>query len=121
MNGLSYAYLGDAYFELYIRKHIIRKGITKVNELHKKAINYTSSKAQAKMIAHFVDNQILSTEELEAFKHGRNGAHFGRKNVDGFTYQQATGFESLIGYLSITNEVRCIEIIELGIKYLENS
>ena len=90
----------DAYFELYVRKYILGKGITKVNELHKKAISYTSSKAQAKMIAHFVENNILSKEELDAFKHGRNGAHFGRKNVDGFTYQQATGFESLIGYLS---------------------
>ena len=121
MNGLSYAYLGDAYFELYVRKYILGKGITKVNELHKKAISYTSSKAQAKMIAHFIENNILSKEELDAFKHGRNGAHFGRKNVDVFTYQQATGFESLIGYLSTTNEARCIELIELGIKYLENS
>ena len=81
MNGLSYAYLGDAYFELYVRKYILGKGITIVNELHKIEISYTSSKAQAKMIAHFVENNILSKEELDAFKHGRNGAHFGRKNV----------------------------------------
>lgn len=121
MNGLSYAYLGDSYYELQIRKYLLQKGLTKVDILHKQAIRFTSSKAQAKIIAHWMEHQILSERELDAFKHGRNGAHFGRKNVDGLTYQQATGFESLIGFLSIENEPRCLELIAMAIEYIEKS
>jgi ribonuclease-3 family protein len=121
LNGLSYAYLGDAYYELEIRKYLLKKGHTKVDILHKQAIRFTSSKAQAKIIANWLEKEILSEREIEAFKHGRNGAHFGRKNVDGLTYQQATGFESLIGYLSIENEQKCLELIALAIEYIEKS
>ena len=70
------------------------------------------------MINHFLKEEILSEEEISAFKKGRNSAHFGRKNIDIVTYQQATGFESLIGYLSIHDEKRCNELIEQAINYI---
>ena len=34
LNGLSLAYIGDAVYEIYVRKHMINLGYTKVNALH---------------------------------------------------------------------------------------
>lgn len=36
-SGLSLAYIGDAVYELEIRKHLLSLGITKVKELHNEA------------------------------------------------------------------------------------
>ena len=38
INGSDLAYIGDAYYELYIRMYLLSLGITKPNELHKKNI-----------------------------------------------------------------------------------
>lgn len=118
MNGLSLAYLGDAYYELAVRKYLLNQGITKIDQLHKQKVKFSSNAAQTKAMNHFLKEEILTEEEISAFKKGRNGAHFGRKNIDIVTYQQATGFESLIGYLSIHDETRCNELIAKAIDYI---
>lgn len=119
MNGLSLAFLGDAYYELMIRQHLLKQGITKVDLLHKEKVKYSSSVAQSKIMNYFLQENILNAAELDAFKLGRNAAHFGRKNIDIVTYQQATGFESLIGYLSQTDETRCNILINKGIEFIK--
>jgi ribonuclease III family protein len=119
LNGLTLAYIGDAYYELRIRKHLIDKGITHVNQLHKGAINYTQGESQARIMAHFIEQNILSLDEISFYKRGRNASGPGRKNIDAKTYHQATGFEALIGgqYLSDLN--RCDMLIDLAITYIE--
>lgn len=120
MNGLTLAYIGDAIYELEVRKHLISQGHTKVNTLHNLAVKYTSSKAQASIIEYFMNENMLSEEEVNAFKWGRNNSSPGRKNVDGKTYLLATGFESLIGFLySNNNKERLTNLIELAIEYIE--
>ncbi|VEU82927.1 Mini-ribonuclease 3 [Acholeplasma hippikon] len=118
MNGLSLAYLGDAYYELAVRRYLLSQGITKIDQLHKQKVKFSSNASQMKAINYFLKENILTEDEMDAFKKGRNGAHFGRKNIDIVTYQQATGFESLIGYLSIHNEERCKELIAKAIDYI---
>ena len=99
MNGLSLAYIGDAYFEILVRQYLLEKGITKVNELHKEAIKFTSGEAQAKFIDLFMKDNILTENEIEIYKKGRNSATSHRKNLSSAEYQKATGFEALIGFL----------------------
>ena len=99
MNGLSLAYIGDAYFEILVRQYLLEKGITKVNELHKEAIKFTSGEAQAKFIDLFMQDNILTDSEIEIYKKGRNSATSHRKNLSSAEYQKATGFEALIGFL----------------------
>ena len=99
MNGLSLAYIGDAYFEILVRQYLLEKGITKVNELHKEAIKFTSGEAQAKFIDLFMQDNILTDNEIEIYKKGRNSATSHRKNLSSAEYQKATGFEALIGFL----------------------
>ncbi len=98
-NGLTLAYIGDAYYEMLVREYLIEIGYTKVNDLHKHAINFTSGESQAKFVDYFLDNNILNDEEVEIYKKGRNQASSYRKNLSLAVYQKATGFESLFGWL----------------------
>jgi len=110
LNGLSLAYIGDAYYELLIRNHFVLKGLTKVNDLHKNVIKYTSGFAQSKFIHYFLENNILNEEEINIFKRGRNShVHTSRKNLELKDYLDATGFEALFGYLYLNNSFARID------------
>lgn len=110
INTLALAYLGDAVFELYIREYLLKKNIVKVSELQKEAIKYVSAKNQVRLLEKI--NEILTFEELEIVKKGRNAkSHKAPKNTDILTYKHATGFEALVGYLYINDTQRLDEII----------
>ena len=117
MNIITMAYLGDAIYELRIREYLINKGIVYVDELQKKEIDYVSAKNQAKVLDYLINNNILTTEELDIVKRGRNYKRsYHPKNTDIITYKMSTGLEALIGYLYINNNIdRLNEIF----KYIE--
>ena len=69
MNGIALAYMGDAIYEIYIRRHLLAKGLTKPTKLHHKATHYVSAKAQAFLIEKifgylYLSDQIERLEEL---------------------------------------------------------
>lgn len=116
-NVLALAYLGDAIYEIYIRKYLIDSGIEKVNTLQKKAISYVSAKAQAKYVTKMIEDNFLYDDELTIFYRGRNYKTTSHpKNTDIITYKYATGLEAIIGYLAINNNNRRIEEIMNYIK-----
>ncbi|MCK4551412.1 MAG: ribonuclease III [Tenericutes bacterium] len=119
-NGLTLAYIGDAYYELSIREYLLSNKITKVNELHQGAIKFTSAINQAKAVTFLIDN-FYNEEEVLIFKRGRNqNATHKPKNAGIQTYNRATGFESVIGYLYLMGNVeRLNELIQYTIKVLE--
>jgi ribonuclease III family protein len=120
LNGLTLAYIGDAYYELKIRDHLIRaQKLTIVDHLHKKAIQYTSGTAQAKIIEHLMDTNQLNETEITQVKRGRNQSGPGRKHIDARTYHLATGFESLIGYCYLHDNNRADELIQAAIHFIE--
>jgi ribonuclease-3 family protein len=113
-NVLVLAYLGDAIYEVYIRKYLIEKNIVKVDNLQKEAVKYVSAKAQAKIINNLIEQNILNEEELEIFYRARN--HKGTrhpKNTDIVTYKHSTGFEAIIGYLYLEDKERLNKIINI--------
>lgn len=112
-NSLTLAYLGDAVYEVYIRKYLINNGIVKVNELQKMAIKYVSAKAQSDILEKLIKNNILTEKEINIVKRARNHKSHSAKNTDIVTYKRSTGFEALIGYLEINNKQRLEEIIEI--------
>jgi len=119
LNGLTLAYIGDAYYELCIRNHLLNKKLTQVNHLHQQAVTYTSSVAQANIMNYFIESKQITEDELDWFKKGRNQSGPGRKNVDAKTYHLATGFESLIGAMYLNNKLRADELIQMAISYIE--
>ena len=111
MNVLVYAYLGDAIYELYIRKFLISKNIPKVDLLQKESIKYVSAKAQASFLKKMIDNNFLSDEELDIVKRARNHKSHTSKSTDIVTYKHSTGLEALIGYLYLENSKNRIDEI----------
>ncbi len=111
-NSLALAYIGDAIYEVYIRKMLIESGITKVNNLQHEAINYVSAINQAKFLEKLTDNNFLKEDELVVMNRARN--HKGTrhpKNTDILTYKHATAFEAIFGYLYLKNDLNRIEQI----------
>ena len=109
-NVLALAYIGDAVYSLYIRKFLIDKGICKVDKLQKDSINYVSAKAQAKFVEDMINSNFLNDSELNIFYRARN--HKGTrhpKNTDIITYKYSTGFEAIIGYLYMNNNIDRLE------------
>ena len=46
LSGANLAFIGDAYYELYIRHHLIKKGINNLDNLHKETLKYVSRTSQ---------------------------------------------------------------------------
>ena len=112
INVIVLAYMGDAVYDTYIRKKLIGLGIQKVEELQNKAIEYVSAKGQVKILNYLINNNILSDEELDIVKRGRNNKRSSHpKNTDILTYKLSTGFEALIGYLYLSNKIDRLEEI----------
>lgn len=114
INVIALAYLGDAIYEVYIRESLIRLGIVRVEELQKKAVFYVSAKGQASILKRLLDENKLTSEEIDVVKRGRNYKRSSHpKHTDILTYKLSTGFETLIGYLYLSkNKERLAEIFD---------
>ena len=123
INGIALAFEGDAIYSTYIRKHLLFQGLTKPNQLHRKATHYVSAKAQATLITKMLEVQLLTAKEEDIYRRGRNAnSHTKAKNTDVVTYKMSTGFEAVMGYLHMTNQVeRLEELIDWCIEVVENS
>lgn len=118
-NIISLAYLGDAVYELYIRKYLLNKGIYKVENLNKEAIKYVSAKGQSNLLNYLLENKKLTDDEINIVKRGRNYKRASHpRNTDIITYKKSTGFEALLGYHYINNN---IERVEELIKEVQNA
>ena len=119
LNGSNLAYIGDAYYELKVRERLINKGITKNVELQKNSIRYVSAKAHQIIYENIKEN--LTEEEKKVFLRGRNNAPHGyRKNVDKASYVISSGFEAIIGYLYLENNItRLNDILQMAFKVVE--
>lgn len=123
INILSLAYLGDSVYEVKIRELLINSKIYKVNDIQTVATSFVSAKNQCKYINYFIDNNLLSEEELDYVKRGRNAKVYSHpKNTDIVTYKWATGFESLFGYLYLSkNEKRIEELLKIIMEVNDDS
>lgn len=112
MSPLTWAYIGDGVYELYIRNYLIANRNLKPHQLHKEAISYVKASAQAEILKK-LETQ-LTQEEKEIVRRGRNTkTHHIAKNASMQDYMYATAFEAFIGYLYLTKqEQRLKDILE---------
>nr|WP_318540000.1 Mini-ribonuclease 3 [Terribacillus saccharophilus] len=121
MKSLALAYMGDAVYEIYVRRHLLQKGEVKPNQSHHAAVTFVSAKSQAKVVRDWLEQDMLSEEEQAVFRRGRN-AKSGTvpKNTDVQTYKYSTGFEALIGYHYLLEDTDRLEtLIQATIKHVE--
>ena len=103
MSPLTWAYIGDSVYELYVREFLVNTTKLKPHKLHLEAIKYVKAKAQAEILEKIEEK--LTENEKEIVKRGRNAEnHHLPKNATVQDYMYSTGFEALIGYLYLTKQ-----------------
>ena len=103
MSPLTWAYIGDCVYELYVRQELVDKTNLKPHNLHIEAIKYVKASKQAEILNTIMDK--LTEEEKEIVRRGRNAHnHHLPKNASVEEYMYSTAFEALIGYLYLTKQ-----------------
>lgn len=118
--GIVLAYIGDAVYELEVRRALIEKGYFRGNRLHKEAIRRVNAPVQSRLMMSIINQ--LSPEEMDAFRRGRNTKpKYIPKQSSITEYTNATGLEALMGYLYLSEKTERIrEIISQLEVMLEN-
>ena len=121
LSPLTWAYVGDCVYELYIRTHLVNKTRLKPHKLHIEAIKYVKATAQAQVIQEILED--LSEEEKDIVRRTRNTQnHHLPKNAEPRDYMYATAYEGLIGYLYLTKQDnRLKEILDISLKKLDET
>ena len=98
LSSLGLAHLGDSVFEVMVRSWLCLQGKAKVKDLHRATVKYVAAPAQAERFERIAP--ILTEEEMDVFRRGRNTApHSVPKAATRGQYQTATGLEALFGWL----------------------
>ncbi|HOZ54617.1 MAG TPA: ribonuclease III domain-containing protein [Clostridia bacterium] len=103
LSPLTWAYVGDAVYELYIRTKLVNNTNLKPHKLHIESIKFVKAKSQANTLKRIED--FLTDEEKDIVRRGRNAEnHHIPKNAEPADYMYSTAFEALIGYLYLTKK-----------------
>ncbi len=115
LSPLTWAYIGDAVYELYIRTNLVNTTKLKPHKLHIESIKYVKAKAQADILRKIEAD--LTEEEKEIVRRARNAEnHHLPKNAEPADYMYSTAFEGLIGYLYLSKkDERLKEILKMCI------
>ncbi|MEW6662232.1 MAG: Mini-ribonuclease 3 [Bacillota bacterium] len=116
---LILAYIGDAVYELHVRKHLVQKGLIPLPQLHRKAVEYVRATTQAMLVQQLASS--LTDEEKDLIRRGRNAkSGHGPKSANVMEYRYSTGLEALIGYLYLQgNQPRLEAVLGLMMQVIE--
>ncbi len=109
LSPAALAYLGDAVYELYIRTHCLVPP-SRLASYHRQVISHVRAESQA-LYLRLLQPQ-LTPAELEILRQGRNAVQRRPRRLNPVTYQQATSFEALIGYLYLTDPPRLDQLFQ---------
>ena len=108
LSPLTWAYVGDAVYEQYIRNYLVKTTQLKPHKLHIESIKYVKASAQAQILKKI--EETLTEEEKEVVRRGRNTKnHHLPKNANVTEYCYSTAFEALIGYLYLTKQEKILQ------------
>jgi len=103
------AYLGDSVYELYVRTYYLHP--PKRSQIyHRLVVAQVRAETQALHLQSLTPH--LNNIELEIVRRGRNATTGHPKRVKPAIYQQATGLETLMGYLYLTNQGRLTQLLQ---------
>lgn len=119
----TFAWVGDAVFELHVRTRLARDYRKTSGALHHLATQYVSARGQAEILEHLLDGAAfeLSEREKNVLQRARNFHTTSvSKHCDLVDYRKATAFEALIGWLWLQNErERAIALIDYALAQWE--
>ncbi len=116
---LSFAYMGDAVYELLVRTKIVTRASTKPSRYHKEAVRYVKAAGQAELLDKI--RPLLTGEETRIVKWGMNAKPATvAKNQSRHDYRIATGLETLMGYLYLSGQAdRLIRLVRQGLSMID--
>lgn len=108
--GGALAYLGDAVFELLVRRKLLERGLTSPGALNREALRYVTAVAQSRAAVKILP--LLDSTEADVFRRGRNtGDLTPPHSATQGEYRRATGLEALFGYLHLLGDSTRIETL----------
>ena len=112
---LTLAFLGDCVYDIIIRTVVVERGNRAPQGLHKKKSYLVNAKTQKEIIESIQD--LLTPEEEDVYRRGRNAKSYTTaKNASVGDYRKATGFEALLGYLYLNNQMdRVLFLVKEGL------
>lgn len=117
MHPLVLAYVGDAFFTLFVRTRLLAYQQEKVRILHTYDSQIVSAAMQA--VAFRSLAETLSEQEMAVYRRGRNAKSTVPKSATVAEYRSSTGFEALLGFLYLSGEVqRLSELAEQAFKLI---
>lgn len=108
LSPVALAYIGDAVYELFVRGTFLLPP-KRIHAFHQQVVNQVRAEQQACQVQQLMP--LLTESEQDLLRRGRNASPRGPRRVDSQIYQQATGFEALVGYLYLTNPARLTELL----------
>lgn len=110
INTTALAYLGDAVYEVEVRRRMMISGTENVDRLHQMAVRFVRAEGQAYAIKQIMSD--LTEEEQAIVRRARNRKIASKpKNLDPVTYKMATAFEALVGYLYLNGELERLDLV----------
>ena len=109
IHPLVLAYIGDAYFHLYVRMRLLSYEQTQVQALHSFSAQIVSALWQARAYRGISD--LLTEEEQTIYRRARNTKSHAPRSASVADYHASTGFEALLGSLYIREETARLEEI----------
>ena len=103
ISSIGLAHLGDAVYELLVRSYLCAQGRATGKGLHRSAVELVRAEAQSQRAERILP--LLTEEELQVFKRGRN-AHVNTipHSASRGEYLRATALECLLGHLYLTGQ-----------------
>ena len=108
LSPTALAYVGDAVFELYVR-HKFLMPPRRMADYHNLVVTQVRAESQAVHLASLLPH--LTDLEKDIFRRGRNASTMKPRRLSRQTYQQATSFEALVGYLHLTDPERLSQLL----------
>jgi ribonuclease-3 family protein len=109
LGPLQLAWLGDAVWELHQRlRRCHHPG--RAHDLHGQVVAAVRAAAQAESLGRL--ESLLRPDERDLVRRGRNRAGRGPRQGDAAAYGQATGFETLLGWLFLHDPPRLVELLD---------
>ncbi len=105
------AFVGDAVFDLMVRRIVSTKFNKPIGVLHDLKVSHVCCTAQASLADKITP--LLTDKELVVYKRGRN-AHVGKapKKISVGLYYKATGLEALIGFWYLSKNTARLKELE---------
>lgn len=121
INTTALAYVGDAVYEVYVRRYVLEKDPVNVNKQNKLAVKFVRAEGQALAVKKIMPE--LTESEQNLVKRARNKKITSKpQNADPVTYKLATAFEALLGFLYLSGDKeRLEEVINRSMELIDKA